>query len=365
MLLVMLAITQALMTKVLFAKGGPKCLDGTQAGYYIQQNKTSNQFVIYLEGGGVCQTALDCSRRKRSALGSSNYWRTTRNGYELVSTNAETNPDFFSWNHIWIPYCSGDIWIGQEDAPINPFRAGADNYTFQGHLIMEAMLDQKIGLKEATHVLLTGCSAGGIGSFHNADWLAEQLPNAVVKSNPEAGWFNAPFDRFPYFVQGIPDPDPKHLNSTTVTWLKNIQIYQAPAISLCLADPTADTQLCGSVPYFYPYIKTPVFVSEAASDEYQVHHSAGMPNELNATEKKYIVKFGNYLRDNLEKVVMNGKKAETDGIFTPACFKHCLPWNAQVDGHTWRETLGNWYFEREGVKQLLDKSQDINKFLSC
>jgi len=299
-------------------------------------------------------------------LGSSKKWPNSMTGQKLISTDARGNPDFFYWNHIYVPYCSGDLWIGEEEAPVNPFENGTDTYTFQGHLILEALLKQKIDLDSATHVLVTGCSAGGIGSFYNADWFSQQLPHAVVKVNPEAGWFGAPFVRFPYFVQGIPDPDPKHLNDSSTTWLNNIQLYQAPAISLCFADPSADNQTCRMIPYFYPYIKTPVFVSEAASDKFQVTHSGEMPGgDLNNTEKAYIVKFGNDLRANLKEVVINGKKAKQDGIFTPACYTHCLPWSSQVDGHTWRETLGNWYFGRDGVKQLLDDSQDIQKLLSC
>eukprot|EP00463_Aulacantha_scolymantha_P003549 TRINITY_DN441_c0_g1_i2.p1 TRINITY_DN441_c0_g1~~TRINITY_DN441_c0_g1_i2.p1 ORF type:complete len:93 (-),score=9.68 TRINITY_DN441_c0_g1_i2:175-453(-) len=88
-------------------------------------------------------------------------------------------------------------------------------------------------------------------------------------------------------------------------------------------------------------------------------------SDFNSTEKAYMIKFANYMRDNLRKQVLNGKKAKQDGIFTPACFQHCLGWNDNVKGHTWREALGNWFFGRDGPTQLIDDSQDINKFLSC
>ena len=52
-----------------------------------------------------------------------------------------------------------------------------------------AELKQQHGLATAKKVLLTGGSAGGIGTFKNVDWLASQLPGAVVKGAPEAGWF--------------------------------------------------------------------------------------------------------------------------------------------------------------------------------
>jgi hypothetical protein len=45
---------------------------------------------------------------------------------------------------------------------------------------------------KAMHVLLSGGSAGGIGTLYNVDYLAAQLPAATVKAAPNAGWF------FPY-----------------------------------------------------------------------------------------------------------------------------------------------------------------------
>ena len=38
-------------------------------------------------------------------------------------------------------------------------------------------------------MLLTGGSAGGVGTFLNVDWLAKALPQAVVKGAPNAGWW--------------------------------------------------------------------------------------------------------------------------------------------------------------------------------
>ena len=47
------------------------------------------------------------------------------------------------------------------------------------------------GLGNADHVLLTGGSAGSIGTIFNVDWLAERLQNnAIVKAVPYAGWYS-------------------------------------------------------------------------------------------------------------------------------------------------------------------------------
>lgn len=33
------------------------------------------------------------------------------------------NPDFRDWNRIYVPYCSGDVWEGQAEDPLNPWDA--------------------------------------------------------------------------------------------------------------------------------------------------------------------------------------------------------------------------------------------------
>lgn len=351
------------MTKHLFDESGPKCLDGTSAGYYLQSGSSSG-FVVYLKGGGGCKALEDCTKRKSSDLGSSKKWSATRQGQKSRSDDKSINPDFYSWNHIYVPYCSGDSWIGEQTTPINPFGGNTnETFLFQGHLIVDAVVKL---LQEAdpplTHLLLTGSSAGGIGTFFNADYFTQKFPNAVVKANPNAGWFgHFAFDRWSYFVAGVPDPDPTHMVGANITWYNNISAYTPEQSKKCAADPNANKSYCNSIPQTYKYIKTPIFVTEAASDKYQVQHAAGMPvtKQLNKTQEQFILHFGDQLRASLIKEVMNGPKNTTDGLFTPACYNHVLSWKAQVFGISWPQALGNWYFGRPGKTLLLDKSEDF------
>ena len=92
------------------------------------------------------------------------------------------------------------MWIGEDTTAKNPFADGSkDTYYFQGHAIFEAVVakiknktDETTKTFETTPLpletlLLTGCSAGGMGTFFNADFLTASFPEAVVKANPEAG----------------------------------------------------------------------------------------------------------------------------------------------------------------------------------
>eukprot|EP00959_Pyramimonas_sp_CCMP1952_P321524 6728129-Pyramimonas_sp.AAC.1 len=73
-----------------------------------------------------------------------------------------------------------------------------DLYT-NGHLIMEAILDHLHNTtsmkKHVGRVLLSGGSAGGIGTLHNSDWLMHTITerygftDAIVKATPQSGLF--------------------------------------------------------------------------------------------------------------------------------------------------------------------------------
>ena len=54
-------------------------------------------------GGGLCATAEDCEKRSTTDLGSSKNWRADFDGLAIFSSNKLLNPDFYEWNHVFIP----------------------------------------------------------------------------------------------------------------------------------------------------------------------------------------------------------------------------------------------------------------------
>jgi len=50
---------------------GGRCLDGTMAGYFIHKGTDPELFVVYLKGGGACYDEDSCTKRAKTALGSS------------------------------------------------------------------------------------------------------------------------------------------------------------------------------------------------------------------------------------------------------------------------------------------------------
>ena len=80
-----------------------RCLDGSQAGYYIRTtNSSHNKWLIYLEGGGWCYdqtcaadtqaTIANCKERSGSDLGSSKSWSATYTAQGSLSPDRRENP---------------------------------------------------------------------------------------------------------------------------------------------------------------------------------------------------------------------------------------------------------------------------------
>ena len=213
---------------------GAQCLDGSPSGFYLGVGMTTEQvvednqdgrgdWVVYLQGGGLCIEPIDCLQRAKTRLGSSTRWprRITHvsDGGEDILSSDKWNPfasakqlaleparmfppptcrlvdrsSFTSagWQKVLIPYGSGDTYVGTQRTP------NAFGVYFAGHLQVEATfahLLRHTRFRLARSVLLCGGSAGGIGTFQHANWLAglldaEGMTTTTFKASPQAGAF--------------------------------------------------------------------------------------------------------------------------------------------------------------------------------
>lgn len=133
-----------------------RCLDGTVSGYYFEkatQSSDNSKFVFYLQGGGECDNEDACKSQLETAHGSSTYFPKTSDSdyWYLGSGNCADNPEFCTWNHVNIPYCSQDLYSGQR-TEVSEETFGL---YFSGHLILSSILDEfdeLYNLKEASEM---------------------------------------------------------------------------------------------------------------------------------------------------------------------------------------------------------------------
>ena len=162
-------------------------MDGTSAGFYIREGSDKNLFMIDLKGGGACFNKHGCDERVQKKKGTSRPWPATMVGGNTLHADCKKNPDFCDATAVFVPYCTSDQHLGVREEPSED----SFGYTFQGRLNLELMVDiliEDYGLgKPGMRVLLTGASAGAHSAFLTVDWLADRLPNAIVKAAPRVG----------------------------------------------------------------------------------------------------------------------------------------------------------------------------------
>ena len=128
-------------------------------------------------------------------------------GRDILDTDPTKNPLFHSYNHVIIPYCSSDVWLGEEttnteavgisDSQCNCFNYTSSNqnscfifnpkspnlqFTFRGKIIFQSIVRQLLadyGMMNADRVILAGSSAGGLGAVNHAKWTRETLNSST------------------------------------------------------------------------------------------------------------------------------------------------------------------------------------------
>lgn len=259
--------------------------------------------------------------------------------------------------------------------------------------VVEYLLNDAPGLV-LDEVILGGGSAGGIGTFMNADWLAARLPASTkLRGMPEGGFFGNFMTNFSHFASNTTDPN----IYVWSPWLGNLTTrYISPAEKRCIADhPSLKGFQCVSPVWTYPYTTTPMFIIQAAVDFEQVFEFSGAPKRevyKNATVASYVDYSHEVQTGSLKKVVVQGDKAKTDGLFSPACLGHTtvqMGWlgesrvktggdgarnpkpfaeggkNPRVDGQWAAEAFSDWYFGRGSKHIHLDDNTDIDTLCSC
>lgn len=173
---------------------GAKCLDGSPPAIYHREANTSadpsaaTKFVLYFKGGGWCENATACALRSGGLIGSSNTLRKHQPTFSytgVLDPNPATNPDFAHHHHIVLWYCDGGSFSGDRTEPVVVASGGRtpnQRIWYRGKRVLDAILDYlkvELAFGEATEVLLSGGSAGGLSVYLHADYVRAQFGPAV------------------------------------------------------------------------------------------------------------------------------------------------------------------------------------------
>ena len=126
--------------------------------------------MLYLEGGGACYDAETCAGNPDRVFA------TAPLPFGVFDRNNPANP-VGDWNHVYVPYCSGDLHMGSARDAIIPGVSGPQQ--FMGRPNLKRFLERLVPtFPDAELVLLAGVSAGGLGAIVNFG-LVQQAFGAV------------------------------------------------------------------------------------------------------------------------------------------------------------------------------------------
>jgi hypothetical protein len=345
-------LQQVLFSAAVADAYGARCLDGSVAGYYFAPGTGSgaSSFAIFLEGGGACYTPTDCGARAKTALGSSLYWSSTyTDTNNVLSSDPAVNP-FATFAKVYVPYCSGDVHTGTLTAVVSP---SAFPYRFSGHRIVAAVLDALLNttsIATADNVLLSGSSAGGIGTFANADFVSDRLGPGVkrYRTNPQGGWFFPQVVNYTAWMAGATGPP---YDGESPALLGLWQPYLHPN---CVA--AFNATYCLSVGNFFPFVRALTFTTENLADSNQIFVQNGAP--ANASSPT-VVAYVQYSAERMRASVVPQVTARAgDGLFLMACLAHTENTYSGsptvVNKTRLVDALGSWFFGKgDGVQTRL------------
>jgi len=350
------------LARVLFnasfsAATGARCLDGSPSGLFWRAGD-ARRFVVFLEGGGACWSLETCAARAKTALGSSAFWPASMTDGDNVLSSDPAVSAFAGWSAVFVPYCGGDVHLGTRRSVVDP---QAFPLYFSGHLTLGAVLDYlkaEHGLGGAAELLLSGASAGGIGSIVSADFVADALPGVAVSVAPQAGWFFPPVVNFTAWTADPNSGPPFAGQDTPINALW--QAYEPPA---CVA--TKGAGYCGSVNFAFPFLRTRVHLSQDLEDSNMLFAQLGVPADNSSAARAFTAP---YFQGAMVAGLAQIARAR-DAVWAPGCVAHTENLNllseTTVAGVTMKESLDSWYFGGNVAPRLVDSCRGVNCGAGC
>jgi Pectinacetylesterase len=158
---------------------GALCGNNSQYKIFANFSAKSDNLVVVFEPGGACWDYDSCAG-KNGIRGAANpeglpddHWELAPFISPFLSRFDDTNPSR-DWNMIYVPYCTGDVHTGAnvvtytgtnpDDPPLEFHHDGHDDVSK-----VVSWIDSEF--TSVPKMLVTGCSAGGVGALVNYRFL--------------------------------------------------------------------------------------------------------------------------------------------------------------------------------------------------
>ena len=255
--------------------------------------------------------------------------------------NAENGTLDMDCNSIYLPYGDGASFSGfrKEPWPV-PGKPG-QNLTFRGLNNLDAAIEFAMtnGMAEATEVVITGVSAGGLSAFLHMDRIADRVrvdsPHAKVRGAPVVGFF---LDHANYAN-----------NSATSYTAEMHYLFRMQNLSFgatggmteaCHIKHPSQPWLCFMSPHMFDVIQTPLFVFNSRFDAFQLGAILQLSSWPTADKQHAVIEYGSDFLTAFAPLQAIAKH----GAFISTCICHSCDWGTlTLEGKTAFQHYEAWY----------------------
>jgi Pectinacetylesterase len=180
-----------------------RCNHGTPTGVGVRLRPNSDKLLVYLEGGGSCQTAESCwtnpSAANVTGYGAAEFAKESKlTSFSLFSSDP-ANP-FADMNMVFVPYCTGDYHSGTKISKLDVNGVMTDTY-FMGGKNMDLFISRLAPtFPNVKRAWLAGTSAGGAGTMLNYGKFKQAFPSLRIDTLNDSA---PPFPADPAKFQGL------------------------------------------------------------------------------------------------------------------------------------------------------------------
>ena len=153
--------------------GDCQCADGSEFSFWVRE-ANPKKVVFYLQDGGACFSAETCAPERD--LYNTRRSTRARPGGGIFDFADERNP-FADYSVVYVPYCTGDVHIGNATTEYAP----GLTVQHKGYVNGTAALDHLAAtFPGATDVVVMGESAGSVAAPLYAGLVSDRLPDARI-----------------------------------------------------------------------------------------------------------------------------------------------------------------------------------------
>lgn len=173
---------------------GAVCADGSPYRIFVKYAAKSHDLAITFEGGGACWDYETCSGA-RGQRGAANLHGIAPDHMTALPPPLGSNPDAKPWSllqphlgqvdpdvatgdfhQVFFPYCTGDVFAGDVSVEYENPDGEPLVMEHRGRANVKAALPWlREEFPEVARLLITGCSAGGVGALINYSLLRDEL----------------------------------------------------------------------------------------------------------------------------------------------------------------------------------------------